>query len=347
MVVLAQKWAEAYMADNPGTSVQVTGGGSGTGIAALLDGTTDVADCSRAMSAVEEAKFISLHNVRPMQVKTAMDGLAIYVNAGNPLRDISLEQLEKIFTGKARNWKEMGGADLPIVCYSRENSSGTYGYFKEHVLKNGDFLPEAQAMNGTAALIVAVANDPKGIGYGGIGYAKGVRVLPVKADAGSSPVEPSMENVIAGTYPISRYLYCYLNPTGVGHETTKYLKFILGEKGQALVAQVGYYPLPKPLLARTNSAVDALAGAPTQVAVANAPAESPIAAPAVAATGAGSPAVTVDSGVVAREAALAQREAQVAQREVGVMQREVAVARRESAQVLVEHPRRTAQALTR
>src|SRR5262249_11722814 len=138
------------------------------------------------------------------------------VNEACPLKDISLGQLKAIFTGKITNWKDLGWEDAKIVAYSRENNSGTYAYFKEHVLENADFAPDIQTLPGTAAVVNAVSKDPKSIGYGGIGYGKGIRHLPVKRDDKSPAVEPSLENVQGGSYPISRELYFYTvgEPTG-------------------------------------------------------------------------------------------------------------------------------------
>jgi ABC-type phosphate transport system substrate-binding protein len=143
-----------------------------------------------------------------------------------------------------RHWKEVGGRDERIILYSRENNSGTYVYFKEHVLGNADFFPTAQTLPGTAAVINAVAKDRRGIGYGGIAYGKGIKHLLVTQDAGSPAVDPTLENVLSARYPISRYLYWYLTgqPTG---EVKKFVEWVLSKEGQAVVENVGYYPLPE------------------------------------------------------------------------------------------------------
>src|SRR5262245_16382475 len=135
LVILAQKWAEVYMGQNPSTKIQVTGGGSGVGIAALQNKTTDLCNSSRKMRAPEIANCVAAFGRRPTEYKVALDGLSVYVNEGNPIKELSLDQLEQIFTGRARNWKDFGGPNAPITVYSRENSSGTYEFFKEHVLK--------------------------------------------------------------------------------------------------------------------------------------------------------------------------------------------------------------------
>ncbi|HSH94442.1 MAG TPA: phosphate ABC transporter substrate-binding protein, partial [Roseimicrobium sp.] len=212
LVILAQKWAEVYMGKTPGTTVQVTGGGSGTGFAALQNKTTDLANASRKIKAKEIEACIKAFGKRPTEYKVCLDGLSVYVSASNPVKELSLSQLEGIFTGKIKNWSEVGGPSAPITVYSRENSSGTYEFFKEHVLKNKDFVASAQTMPGTAAVLQAVAKDANGIGYGGAAYGEGAKHVGVKPDDASPAVEPSEENVLSGKYPIWRYLYVYVNP---------------------------------------------------------------------------------------------------------------------------------------
>ena len=247
LVILATKWAEVYMGKKPETKIQVTGGGSGVGIAALQNNTTDLCNSSRKMRATEIANCVAAFGKRPTEYKVALDGLSIYVSEGNPLKEITLEQLEKIFTGKIRNWKQVGGNDAPITVYSRENSSGTYEFFKEHVLKGADFVSSAQTMPGTAALLQAVAKDKNGIGYGGAAYGQGAKHLLVKKDEGSLAIEPKEETVLDGTYPIWRYLYVYINPAKDKGETAAYLNWIRSNEGQELVKDIGYFPLPKKL----------------------------------------------------------------------------------------------------
>jgi phosphate transport system substrate-binding protein len=146
-----------------------------------------------------------------------------------------------------RNWKEIGGNDMPITIYSRENSSGTYEFFKEHVLKGQDFASSAQTMPGTAALLQAVSKDPKGIGYGGAAYGQGAKALKIKKTSESPAIEPTEENVVSGKYPIWRYLFNYLNPEKDKGEIAAYLNWIRSEEGQKIVKDVGYYPLPENL----------------------------------------------------------------------------------------------------
>ena len=247
LVILAQKWAETYMSKNAGTKIQVTGGGSGIGLAALQNKTTDLANASRQIKPKEIEACIKAFARRPTEYKVALDGLSIYVSADNPLKELDLEQLQGIFTGRIKNWKEVGGPDSRIVVYSRENSSGTYEFFKDKVLKGRDFVASAQTMPGTAAVLQAVAKDKNGIGYGGAAYGAGAKHLSIKKDAGSPAVEPTEETVVGGTYPIWRYLYVYVNPALDKGEIAAYLNWIRGDEGQGIVKDVGYYPLPEKL----------------------------------------------------------------------------------------------------
>jgi phosphate transport system substrate-binding protein len=242
MVILGQRWAENYMKRNPGVTVQVTGGGSGTGIAALINGTTDIAESSRPMKDKEKAEVRARQGKDVLELAVAVDGLAVYVHESNPVRELSVPQIRAIYTGAVKNWKEVGGRDERIILYSRENNSGTYVYFKEHVLENADFFPTAQTLPGTAAVINAVAKDRRGIGYGGIAYGKGIKHLRVKANATSPAVDPTMENVLSGGYPISRFLYWYLAGPPSGALKT-FTEWVLTKGGQAVVENVGYYPL--------------------------------------------------------------------------------------------------------
>jgi phosphate transport system substrate-binding protein len=247
MVILAQKWAEVYMSKTPGTTIQVTGGGSGTGFAALQNQTTDLANASRKIKAKEIEACLKAFGKRPTEYKVALDGLSVYVHADNPLKELTVEQLELIFTGKIRSWKQLGGADAPLTLYSRENNSGTYEFFKEHVLKGKDFAASAQTMPGTAAVLQAVAQDKHGIGYGGVAYGAGAKALWIKKDDSSPAVEPTEENVVKGTYPIWRYLFIYVNPALDKGDVAAYLRWIRSDAGQQVVKDVGYFPLPKHL----------------------------------------------------------------------------------------------------
>ena len=244
MVILGQRWAETYMNEHPGARVQVTGGGSGTGIAALINGGTDICESSRPMKDSERAQVKQRHGKDVKEIPVALDGLAIYVHTSSPLKSISKSQVKGIYTGRITNWREVGGKDSRIIAYSRENSSGTYVFFKEHVLDNEDFAATVQTLPGTAAVVNAVSKDPASIGYGGIAYASGIRPLPVQGDAGSEPVPATLENVASGRYPLSRNLFFYTSgePTG---EVKAFIDWVLGPRGQEVCEKVGYYPLPK------------------------------------------------------------------------------------------------------
>ncbi len=247
LVILAQKWAEVYMGEHPEVKIQVNGGGSGVGFAALQNQQVDIADASRKIKPAEEIACIKAFGKRPTEYKVALDGLSVYVNNSNPVKELTMAQLKDIFTGTVKNWKEVGGNDAPITVYSRENSSGTYEFFKDHVLKGQDFTANAQTQQGTAILLQSVARDPNGIGYGGAAYGSGARALGIKKDASSPAVEPGEETVVNGTYPIWRYLYNYVNPALDKDEIHTYLNWIRSDAGQKIVKEVGYYPLPENL----------------------------------------------------------------------------------------------------
>lgn len=247
LVILAQKWAEVYMQKNPDTKIQVTGGGSGTGFAALQNQQTDLANASRKIKAKEVEACFKAFGKRPAEYKVALDGLSVYVHESNPIKQLSIEQIKSIFTGKVRNWKDVGGPDLPITLYSRENSSGTYEFFKENVLGGADFAASAQAMPGTAALLQAVARDNKAIGYGGAAYGQGAKHILVSKETGGEGIEPTEKNIVDQKYPIWRHLYIYVNPALDKGDVKKYLAWIRSDEGQALVKDVGYFPLPEKL----------------------------------------------------------------------------------------------------
>ena len=241
MVILGQRFAEEYMKAHSGTVVQVNGGGSGTGIAALINGTVDLAQASRAMKDDEKALVKKNRNADVVETAVALDSLAVFVHDSSPVQSLTIDQVKQIFQGKITNWKEIGGPDGGIILYGRENSSGTYDYFREHVLAGEDFSPRVQTLQGTAAIINAVARDPRGIGYGGIAYAKDVRAIAVSA-GGSAPVAPSVESVAAGTYPLARNLYFY-HLEGAPERVTKFVEFALSPAAQEIVSKVGYFPV--------------------------------------------------------------------------------------------------------
>jgi phosphate transport system substrate-binding protein len=242
LVILAQRWAELYMAKNQDVKIQVTGGGSGVGIAALINGSTDLCNSSRPMKPSEREKLKQRYNTLGVEIKVAKDGLSVYTHESNKVKELTVAQIKDIYTGKITNWKEVGGNNAKIIVYGRENSSGTYVYFKDNVLGGADYTSSMQSLPGTAAVVNAVSKDKNAIGYGGAAYAAGVKDLKVKKDANTPGFLPTTENVKSGAYPISRFLYIYTRskPTG---EIKKYIDWILSPEGQAVVSKVGYFPV--------------------------------------------------------------------------------------------------------
>jgi len=242
MVIMNARLAEAFMKANPETQIQVTGGGSGVGIAALINGTTDIAAASRPIKTSEIDKLKQRFATTGFAVPIARDGLSVYLNEKNPVKELTIAQLRAIYTGAVTNWKQVGGNDAQIILYSRENSSGTYQYFKDNVLLGKDYAPRAQTLQGTAAVVNAVAKDANGIGYGGAAYAKGIKFAAVKKDDKSPAYTPSLETVRSGQYPISRFLYLYTR-VKPAKEMKIFLDWATGPKGQEIVTKVGYFPV--------------------------------------------------------------------------------------------------------
>lgn len=242
MVNLGQLWAEQFMDKNPEAQLAVTGGGSGTGIAAIINGTADIAQSSRQMKdkEMEEAKD---NGFELKEFVVGRDGIAIAVNKDNPIEAVTLEQLKGIFTGKITNWKEIGGNDENIVVMSRESNSGTYVFFKEFVLKDEEYATSALLMPSNQAIVEGLKQDTSGIGYIGLAYANDeIKVIPVKKDDNSEGVMPSLETINAGDYPVSRPLFLYTagDPDGV---VKLYMDFIMGQEGQSIVEEIGFIPV--------------------------------------------------------------------------------------------------------
>jgi phosphate transport system substrate-binding protein len=240
MVNLMSALAEAYMKAHPEKQIAVTGGGSGTGIAALLNGTTDICAASRSMQQ-KEIDLAKSKNIAPTETVIGMDGLAVFVNPANTVDSLTLPQLKQIFQATVTDWKDLGGTPGNIVVLSRENNSGTYVYFKEHVLEKGDYTPTARLMTSTAALTQEVSSNVAAIGYGGEAYGKDgkVKMLNVKKDAESPAVYPTDETVRNGSYPIARPLYLYTNGTPSGF-VGEFINFCNSPQGQKIVTEVGY-----------------------------------------------------------------------------------------------------------
>jgi len=250
MVNLGQAWAEKYMEENVGDFVAVTGGGSGTGLSSLISGTCDIAMSSRNIKDKEIA-LAKQKGINPYEIKVALDGLAVVVNPANPVSKLTLDQLSGIFTGKISNWKEVGGSDQKIVVLSREVNSGTHVYFKEHVLRKLDpnskeeFAPGALLLSSSQAIADEVAGNSSAIGYYGMGYISSKQKhIDVAQDEKSAYINPNIENVISGKYPISRPLFLYTNgqPQGL---IKKFVDYSLSKEGQEIVVKTDFVPIIK------------------------------------------------------------------------------------------------------
>lgn len=244
LLILNQEWADAFTRANPGIKIEVQGGGSGRGISALLEGSVDLAASSRPLKQDEIDAFVERFGSLPLEVSVAMDGVGIYVHGDNQVTYLSIDQLEKIFKGEITNWKQVGGADRAIVVYTRNKQSGTYEFMREHVLKNGQYSPRAVTVATTPALIAAVGRTPSAVGYGGIAYGEGARVIRVRSDQNAQAIWPTQESIVDGTYPLSRPLFLYVNPARWSAAVEKFLQFAIGPEGQKIVSFVGYYPIP-------------------------------------------------------------------------------------------------------
>lgn len=248
MVNLGQAWAEEFMAENPNVSIAITGGGSGTGIAALINGTTDIANSSRKIKK-KELEDAQKGGYYPEEFKVAVDALAVIVNPANPVKELTFDQLADIFTGKITNWNEVGGKDAKILVLSRDRNSGTHMYFLEHVLRKGNekgpeqFAPSTLMLPSSEAIISETSTSENAIGYDGLGYVSSkVKTLAVARQQGEAFVQPSKETAMNKTYPIWRFLYMYtgFKPKG---EKKAFLDFAMSAKGQKIVEDMGFVPL--------------------------------------------------------------------------------------------------------
>jgi len=248
MVNLALAWAEVYQQQHPDLRISVTGGGSGTGIAALLNGTADIANASRAMKS-EEKQAAEADGTQPFEIEIARDAIAVIVHVDNPVGSLTLQQISDIYSGKLTNWREVGGEDRPIVRLSRETNSGTHVYFLEEVIRLGDkdnktlFSPDTLLLPSSEGITAEIRQNRNAIGYDGLGYVTpDVKTIAVAAEPGAAYVLPSVESVNAGTYPIARPLFMYTRGEPAG-PIREYLDWIAGSAGQAIVAQLGFVPL--------------------------------------------------------------------------------------------------------
>lgn len=235
---LAQKEAEQYIKKNPSANISVSGGGSGVGISALMDGTTDIAMASRKIKLDEKMKLQEAGKT-VVEKTIAWDALAVIVNPKNKVSQLTREQLEGIFTGKITNWKELGGADLKIVVYSRETSSGTYEFFKESILKNKNYMSSVLSMPATGAIIQSIGQTPGAIGYVGLAYLnKEVKALKISYD-GKTFVEPTYTNAKNKSYPVVRPLYYYFIKKDEA-KVKPFIDYVMTPEGQNIVKEIGY-----------------------------------------------------------------------------------------------------------
>ena len=247
LVNLALAWAEVYMRAHPDVSISVTGGGSGTGIAAMINGTVAIANASREMKP-EEMAAAKANGIDPVEIIVARDAIAVVVNPSNPVQHLSLKQISAIYTGKIKNWVELGGEDRPIVLLSRESNSGTYVYFLENVIRMGDrksellFSPDTLLMPSSEGISSEIRQNPNAIGYDGLGYVTGdLKVISVSKSEHDPYIVPSAGTVKDGSYPIARPLYMYTAGKPAG-QIKDYIEWILNG-GQTLVAKLGFVPL--------------------------------------------------------------------------------------------------------
>ena len=239
---LAQAEAEKFINESNGKSVSVTGGGTGVGIAALIDKGVDIATASREMTA-DEINKANENGIKPVKYVIAYDGITVVVNPNNPISKLTFNQLRGIYNGSISNWKQVGGEDKPISAISRDSSSGTYADFKKDVLFGDEFRPDALTQATTGGIVTEVAQNPNAIGYIGFAYVdNSIKVLSL--DKGNGSVLPTTQSILSGTYPVSRSLYFYTNgePAGL---TKEFNDFVLSEKGQNIVSKVGFIPVKK------------------------------------------------------------------------------------------------------
>ena len=238
---LTQTLSEIYMNQHPEATITVTGGGSGVGISAMLDGTTDIAMASRRIKFSEKMKLKQSHH-EPCEVVVAYDALAVIVNPQNPVKQLTREQLEAIFRGKITNWKEVGGEDAKIIVYSRETSSGTYEFFKESVLHNKNYMSSVLSMPATGAIIQSVSQTRGAIGYVGLAYLNPmIKALAVSYDGGKNYVYPSVESAVAKEYPVVRPLYYYYDKANEA-AVMPFIQYIESAQGQAETLKLGFIP---------------------------------------------------------------------------------------------------------
>lgn len=257
---LMTMWAEKFKEFYPNVNIQIEGKGSSTAPPALIEGTAQLGPMSREMKPTEIDAFEKKYGYRPVQFRVALDALAVFVHKDNPVESLAMKQVDSIFSATRKrggsdisNWGQAGVSALgsqAVSIYGRNSASGTYGFFKEFALKNGDYKSSVKEQPGSSAVVQGIASDAAGIGYSGIGYlTSGVKAVPVAGDDGVA-YEASYENVLTGSYPLSRFLYIYVNKKpGQPFDklTAEFLRLILSQQGQEIVVKDGYFPLPNSL----------------------------------------------------------------------------------------------------
>ncbi|MCG7840297.1 MAG: phosphate ABC transporter substrate-binding protein, partial [Methanomassiliicoccales archaeon] len=255
MLELCQIWAEDYAAYTDEANVEIAGGGSSTGIAALINGQVDLAQASRAIKS-SEIESANANDVEPVEFRVAIDGIAIITNQDNPVQVLTVEQLRGIYNGTIINWDQVGGDDRSITLYGRQSTSGTYEFFWEHVLEKENYSVEMQMLSGNSAITAAVNGDQGGIGYVGMGYADapGINVLDLKKDEGSTAYSPlDGDAVRAGDYDLSRYLFIYSDGTPTG-AIADWLDWVLtADQGQEVAVEIGFYALSDEVIAQEKA----------------------------------------------------------------------------------------------
>jgi phosphate transport system substrate-binding protein len=253
-------WAESFNKFYPNAKIQIEGKGSSTAPPALISGTAQLGPMSREMKGTEVDAFEKRYGYKPTPIRTSVDALAVFVNKDNPVKCLSIAQVDAIFSKSRRHggkediktWGQLGlagdWASKPISLYGRNSASGTYGFFKEHTLKNGDFKDEVKEQPGSASVVQGVTVDRYGIGYSGIGYATaGVRAVPLSEEDGGKCVEATADNSYSGSYPLARFLYVYVNKApgkGLDPLTREFVKLMVSRDGQEAVIKDGYFPIP-------------------------------------------------------------------------------------------------------
>ena len=265
-------WAETFYKFYPNVKIQIEGKGSTTAPPALISGTAQLGPMSRPMRGTEVDQFEKKFGYKPTPIRTAVDALAVFVNKDNPIKCMTLEQVDAVFSKSRRSgykddvktWRQLGlsgdWANRPISLYGRNSASGTYGFFKEHALKNGDYKDEVKEQPGSASVVQGVTVDRYAIGYSGIGYATaGVRAVPIAEKEGAACVEATADNSYAGTYPLARFLYVYINkPPGKSLDplTHEFVKLMVSKEGQEVVVKDGYFPIPASIAKEQTAKLD-------------------------------------------------------------------------------------------